>query len=419
MDRKERSDDMRREVPTQYPDVSKILILNADGKWIEPIRGNKFKARRYQRRSDKSLERIKRSFKTLAEAKVFRLGAPIDDRSETTQTTPSAMQASPETMIFEELLENWIGNWLPSVDLATQLRYRKYTRHFTFFAKMKVVDIEPSQIDAWIAYLKRPEYLASCHSTRCSYEHEFKVLRAILSYYSSRCNRSYRLPFLRDHRKMLKVKEGPVTKKDLTVDQFDSFLIELKVLCWDTKWESIYYLAVMQYAIYGRIQETAALHVEDFDLRNNRLEIKRKVQWMRAKGFENRVVAGSKTNGGKIFSPIPELAVQVLREWQLRSGVRSGLLFTIEGGLIEYRQIQYKYDQALRNAKLPFSATHILRHAALAEAYSTSSNILAVQRLAGHKSLKATEKYAKVRDEQVAEVQRGMDVKLSSVLRGI
>ncbi len=408
---------MRREVPTQFADVSKIVILNAEGKWVEPLRGNKFKARRYQIRSDGSRERIKRSFQTLAEAKAFRLGAPIEERNE---ITPIAFaQTSPEAMTFEELLENWVSNWLPSVDLATQLRYRKYVKHFAFFASIKVVDIQPAQIDAWIAYLKRPEYLASGHSTRCSYEHEFKVLRAILNYYSSRCNRNYRLPFLRDHRKMLKVKESAAVKKDLTVDQFNSFLSELKTLCWETKWESVYYLAVMQYAIYGRIQETAALHVEDFDLRNDRLDIKRKVQWMRAKGYENRVVPGSKTNGGKIFSPIPELGVQVLREWQLRSGVRSGLLFTIEGELIEYRQIQHKYDQALRNAKLPFSATHILRHAALAEAYSTSSNILAVQRLAGHRSLKATEKYAKVRDEQVAEIQRGMDEKLSSVLRGI
>jgi len=43
----------------------------------------------------------------------------------------------------------------------------------------------------------------------------------------------------------------------------------------------------MQYAIYGRVQEAAALYVEDFDLVNNRLEIKRKVQWLRFIGYED------------------------------------------------------------------------------------------------------------------------------------
>jgi len=75
------------------------------------------------------------------------------------------------------------------------------------------------------------------------------------------------------------------------------------------------------------------------------------------------------------------MALQVLQEWKLRSGVRSGLLFKIDGQIITYRQIQYKYDHALKRAKLPFRATHILRHASLAEAYSTTSNILAVQKL--------------------------------------
>ena len=408
---------MIREVPTRFPEILKIEVLGKEGAWVEPVKGKKFKARRYERLSNGLLKRVKRSFESLAEAKAFRLGNQTQENIPTPVIGPTSDSA--EAMKFEELVESWIKNWLPSVDISTQLRYRKYPKHFEYFRGMLVANIQAAHIDAWIASVKRPEYLATCHRTRCSFEHEFKVLRQILNYYASRCNRNYRLPFLRDHRKMLKVKESPIVKKDLTVDQLGAFLNALKALCWGTRWEAIYYLAVMQYAIYGRIQEAAALEVESFDLVNNRLEVKRKVQWLRAKGWENQIVQGAKANGGKIFTPIPELALQVFQEWKLRSGVRSGLLFTVRGSLIEYRQIQHKYDRALKDAQLPFSATHILRHAALVEAYSTSANILAVQRLAGHKGLRATEKYAKVRDEQVAEVQRKMDEKLSSVMRGI
>jgi integrase len=305
--------------------------------------------------------------------------------------------------------------WLPTKNISTQIRYRSYLQHLQFFNEMRVRDIEPDHIDKWITQLKKPEYLAQGNSTRCDYKHEASILRIILNYYSSRINRSYRLPFLPDHRDMLKVKEKPTMKKDLTIEQFRSFLSELKKLCWDKKWEAVYFLAIMQYAIYGRVQDAAALYVEDFDLTNNRLEIKRKVQWLRAKNYKNQIVPGSKTNGGKSFSPIPELALQILKEWMLRSGVRSGQLFQIDGEIITYRTIQQKYDRALKNAKLPFTSTHILRHAALVEAYNSCQDILAVQRLAGHSDLRATERYAKVRDNRVAEVQRKMDKNLSQV----
>jgi integrase len=214
---------------------------------------------------------------------------------------------------------------------------------------------------------------------------------------------------------MLKVKEKATVKKDLTVDQVKSFMKELKEICGGGKWEAVYYVALMQYALYARIQSIAALKFEDFDIENDRLEMVRKVQWLRKRGYEDRVVPGSKTNGGKIFSPIPKLAIQAFRAWTLKSGIRSGLLFQVEGEVITYRTIQHKYDRALKAAKLPFTATHILRHASLAEAYNSCRDILAVQRLANHADLRATEKYAKVRDMQVQEAQRQMDEKLASV----
>jgi len=138
---------------------------------------------------------------------------------------------------------------------------------------------------------------------------------------------------------------------------------------------------------------------------------------LRGRGYDDRVVPGSKANGGKVLSPIPELAAQVFKEWVMRSGIRTGLLFQVDGKLVTYRQIEDKYTQALKKAGLPFSATHILRHAALAEAYESCKDLLLVQKFAGQKDLKSTTRYAKVRDDQVAETQKKMDDKLSSILK--
>ena len=404
----------KREEATAYQGIFKITVLNKEGKWVEPVRGCRFNARRYEKLRDGTIKRTKRGFKTLAEAKVFRFKPSVEEKNESF-LAPNIQDLL--QMKFKKLVESWVTHWLPTINIATQLKYKKYLKHFAYLGDLTVSDIQPSHIDAWIAHVKRPEYLAGCQPTRCSYENEFKVLKAILNYYSSRFNRNYRSPILKDHLKMLKVKDKPLQKKDLTIEQFTTFIQELKKLCWGTKWECVYYLALMQYATYARIQEAAALYVEDFDLANNRLEIKRKVQWLRRKGYRDQIVSGAKANGGKVFSPIPELAIQVFNEWKMRSGVRSGLLFQVEGALITYRKIQHKYDLALKNAQLPFRATHILRHAALAEAYSASHNILVVQKFAGHASLRATEKYAKARDEQIVEVQKKMDERLSLVLK--
>lgn len=120
---------------------------------------------------------------------------------------------------------------------------------------------------------------------------------------------------------------------------------------------------------------------------------------------------GSKTNGGKTV-PMSDFAAKVFREWAMKSGVRSGLLFQYRGEVVTYRQISHRYDQALKKAGLPFRGTHLIRHASLSEHYDTCKDILATAKVAGHCDLRATERYAKARDERVVETQRQMDIKL-------
>ena len=401
----------RRETPTLYPGIFKLQVKDPKtGRWEEPGRGMKFKARRYVKTIDGTLKEIKRSFQTIAEAKAFRNGTSVEKEMAVGQPTSKGMT-------FGELLEIWKQDWLPNKDLTTQLRYKTYLKHYSFLCHMTVDEIEPTQIDKWIAHLKRPEYLQQCHSTRCGFEHEFATLRTILNFYSSRFNRNYRLPFIRDHRKMLKVKANPTVRKDLTVEQLGQFFKALREHCWGKKWEPIYFLALMQYGIYGRIQDAAALHYEDFDFAANKVEINKKVQWIRSQGYEDRIVAGSKSNGGKTLSPIPELAGRVFKEWIFRSNIRSGPLFHYDGKPIPYRHIEYRYTQALQKAGLAFSATHIIRHAALTEAYQACKDLLMIQVFAGQKDMKSTTRYAKVRDDQVIAIQQKMDEKLSSIGR--
>ncbi len=397
-----------------YPGVFRVMILDSANKKLEePIRGKQFCVRWVEQ-----LKRRVKYFDSFEEAKTFSLKTKLNSVESTWIPSVKSDSESTKSMKFLELMQQWTKNQLPHKDVSTQIRYRSYLQHFNFFNEMDVEAINPTTIDQWITEIKHPEYLARSLPTRCSYDHEFSVLRGILNYYSSRINRSYRLPFLPDHKKMLKVKNKIKVTKDLTPEEFKRFVTALRESCVDTKWEPIYYMALMQYAIYLRIQEAAALHVEDFDFQRNIVTIKRKVQWLRAKGMTCRLVDGTKSGCIKELC-IPQMAASACKEWMLKSGIRLGPLFLMDGELITYRQIQKKYDDALKTAQLPFTGTHVLRHASLTEAHQTCGDILQVQKLGGQKDIRSTMRYAKVRNTTLIQTQKEVDKRLVSVLGGV
>jgi integrase len=325
----------------RHPGIYRVLVLNEkNGKYEEPERGDRFAASVEAGWIDGKRKRAIRRFETFAEAKEFRASS-----SKVKDIVREALKPK-QTMTFKQLADRWCADIMPHLERTTQARYRSYLKHFKPLNDVDVEKIDPSAIDAWISFVKRPEYLAQLNVTRCGFDHEFTVLRGILNYYASRFNRNYRLPFLRDHNKMLRVREKEQIRKDLSVEEFKKFLNALKDFLLGTEHEVIYYIALAQYAIYGRIQDAAALHHEDFDFERGKIYIRRKIQWARTKGEVDRITQGSKANGGKEI-PMNDFATKVFREWVMKSGVRSGLLFTYRGAIVTYRQIGFRYDQAL------------------------------------------------------------------------
>ena len=100
------------------------------------------------------------------------------------------------------------------------------------------------------------------------------------------------------------------------------------------------------------------------------------------------------------------------REWTLRSGIRTGYLFAKDNRPLEYRQIEYRYTQALQDAGLPFTSTYILRHASLSEHYKTGKDIVATKAAAGHTALSSTQRYVKTRDEDMRLIQTNLDKRM-------
>lgn len=395
----------------KFSGIYRIEVLDEKtNRWKEPSRGSKFQAVISYKESDGARKQKKCSFNSFTEAKEFR-----NNHSSVQSLILEQSQPAPESMKFHELVARWQKGHLPNLERSTQSRYRSYLKHFSFFRDMEIENIGPDQIDQWLCAVKSKEYLQNSNPTRCDYSHEFSVLKGLLKYYRERVNRSYTLPFLEAHKKALRVRDKLKIKKDMSLIEVSAFLKQLKQDLEGSDWQAIYYLAILQYAIYGRTQEAAALHVEDFDLNENTVVVNKRVVWTRAAGERPFIQNGLKAGASKII-PLSQLAKSAFKSWKLLSGVRSGPLFLIKGQLPSYRQIEKRYNNAFERAGLQKRGTYILRHASLTEVYESSKDILATREMAGHTDLKSTQRYTKVRAEALRGVQNKMDEKIDQLI---
>jgi integrase len=160
-------------------------------------------------------------------------------------------------------------------------------------------------------------------------------------------------------------------------------------------------LAEIQYAIGGRVQEPAALHYEDIDVRAGGVWLRRRLQWSKRRGQRRAFVDGLKVDGDngdmEIFMPSKKAAL-LCQEWAVKNGIRSGPLFLVDGQPLKYKAICYRYSTAFEKAGMPHRGTHILRHAAITEFQESCKDIYLTKKFARHKSVTTTEGYSKNRD---------------------
>lgn len=377
------------------PGISRLLIRDSSGAWVSPKRGKQFRATRQVTGPSGRPMRESKYFFNLSDALAYRRGDDQKDSRGTHQPTHSAV------LTFEELVEQWTQQKLVHLEASTRARYISQLKHLVHFGKMPVGSIRPSDIDHWLAKIKSPSYLENCNATRCEYRHEFTVLRGLLSFYRERFDDQYALPFRRDHTKMLTVRVQAKKVKDLSQEEFQRFLVALREVCLESGDADIPLLARMQYMTATRIQEAAALKVEDFDLENKRLYVQRRIQWVRRRGVAPIVRDGAKAGLGKTLIISRSLA-EAFNEAKLALGVRAGFLFFRDGQPLSYRQIEYRYNQAFKRAGLDFTGTHIIRHAALSEVQEHTKDLRVTMAIAGHTDVKSTIRYAKARDTAIA-----------------
>jgi integrase len=369
------------------PGIYRITLTDSKGKKYEPEKP-------YETYRTVEINGVKkkewRTFPSFSEAKAFH-GSTAKKSSHT----------------FREVWNHFAVHGMGSMEMSSKAKIMSQVRHLDSLMDTIVSEHTPKTVAEWLTDLCRPEYIQNLKGTRVSFKNELRLLKQIHSYYRENFDFNFGHPVLKKHKAMAVFRTAPVKpKKDLTPEEVGKFLSKLEPGLFRV-------LAEVQYGLYARIQEAAALHVEDFDPVTGWVEVKRKIVWPRYKGVKPFIQDGLKSSDVKrVRSPY---VASLLSEWCRRSGITSGLVFSQEG-IIPFRAIQYQYDKAFEAAGLPHRGTHILRHASLTEHYVTGGDLYKTMHVAGHSRIDTTQGYAKQRQVGHDATQLLMDEKLRGII---
>lgn len=135
--------------------------------------------------------------------------------------------------------------------------------------------------------------------------------------------------------------KSPSRNKKLSEDELKLFFDALKG---DSFW---FDFAVTQFFCAGRVSEIAGLQRSSVDLSNRHILIKDTVVW--SKKTKKFVELKELPKNGEIRTVyISDLLYESLSRRVRFMGRRSGFVFSIDGGPVGYRQVQYHYDNALK-----------------------------------------------------------------------
>jgi integrase len=274
------------------------------------------------------------------------------------------------------------------LEVSTVRKLDSQVTHLEPIMDLALDEHTPKTVTEWLTALSKPEYVQNLKGTRVSFLNELALVKLLYGYARENFSHEFHSPVLKRHKKEAVFRTAPVKEeKDLSVREIGAFLSHLPGL--------FRVLAEVQYALYARIQEAAAIHYEDFDPKSGLVVLRRRVVWPRRKGQEAFIQFGLKAGEEKRLKSLH--AAKLLQAHCIQHGIRSGLVFQLEGRILSYREIQYRYDEAHRLAGHPQRGTHIMRHAALTEHYQETKDIYGTMAAAGHARVDTTQGYAKHR----------------------
>lgn len=394
--------------------IFRLWVWNASvNKYQPPQKGKCYDARRSEIDIDGRRVTRKHYFETLEEARNWQAHCNLENHVSSSPPVTEVPQLHGPRLF--EVIDKWRRHKYPTLQETSRIAYEKIIRLYMGpLLQINVCDIKPETIDVWLSDLKDPEGFAMQSPRRITFRHEIQTLSAILRYYDEyHSNPLFHFPVKKRHWQDAKTgRKRPHRPKDLSEIEFRLFLRELE----KCKYGAVLGpLATVQYYQALRISEAAGIFHEDILLnrdcpKESRLLIQRSVFYPRQKGRQCSIKIGFKNSQGfpegiKELPIFPGSFAAFVKVWNPRG---SGLLFSIDGNPIEYRTIQHYYDKAFKQARLPYRATHVLRHGWTREVFNATPDLNVAKELLGDSSDEAAKVYAQRRAGSLTRVTNAM-----------
>jgi len=384
--------------------INRLWIWDADrGEYGTPERGKIYEARRYESNVTGGKVRVKRYFDTLDDAR--RWQAHLSD--DTPDSPVVATAPTPDAPVnlgptFAEVYERFCAKRVSKLSQGTRINYERYVRlHFQEVMPVPVRSITAGYIDSWLDKRMKTIGKTMQSRTRVNFDHELSVMRSVLTFYGEYYEDSeFRFPLKARHAEDAKVKKAPPKHKDLSLEEFERFLGELRKFKDGTLMAS---MATVQFYQALRISEAAALHWEDVNFNwkspsESTLRVCKHVLYPRKAGQPPVIADGFKNARGGEDS-IKELSLFRESFDALKAlfhiGIRGLVFKSSTGALLTYRQIQAAYDDAFARADLRYRGTHVLRHAGCRYVYNQTGDLAIAMQHLGNSDMESTLVYAK------------------------
>jgi integrase len=244
---------------------------------------------------------------------------------------------------------------------------------------------------------------------RHSFDKELKTLKAICNWYRENHDAFFVVPILKRHF-IAGALNKPVVKKSkkMSPEQVRSFFESFD----DEFWKDF---AQLHFFMAGRVQEPGGLQTRSIDFKNKVLVVDDVAVYGHNKRFfylkeepkngEERLVHLNRTMISILKRRVSDSRLKPCSFFRESSGEKLDFVFQIDGQPLNYRQIQYRYNKALKKAKLwpTYKATHILRKA-MANIVRQNMGLEAAQAVGGWKTREIVERV--YTDEAPSELSR-------------
>lgn len=264
-------------------------------------------------------------------------------------------------------------------------------------------EITPGKISEWISYwvqhFSTEEYRTSGRGKagRCNLNTELNLFVTIFNWYKE--SEQFEIeaspltcPIKKKHRKMGFIRPLPDKKKQIDLEDAFKFFRHLKAPYDD--------LAQMQFYTAGRVGEIAGLQWSNIDLFNRRMLIKHTCVWDMSNKMFKELKPFPKNREARPVYITDEIYEILKRRDQNRV---NDYVFHIDGAPLNYCTIQVNYRRGQKDAQIPYSGTHILRHGMAKLARKVGGGLDAVIAMTGHKDIKLADHYSKCNEDDQKE----------------